>query len=120
VLGHAPAAVNFLQMYLARTRAEISGLAQLRDRPTEIDRSGPRGEQDGRCFVEVFPALGGECVPVSRRDADRRGTANGHCPDCLGYLGGRTALELDLLVGQAPLVEDDDSILFQPQDLLWS
>jgi hypothetical protein len=117
VLGHAPTTVHLLGMYLTRARARVGSFAQLRDRPVEIDRSRPRGEEDGGGFVEVFPSLGGEYVPVGRGDADRRGTAHGHCPDCLGYLGGRTALELDLLVGQAPLVEDDDAILFQPNDL---
>jgi hypothetical protein len=116
MLGHAPAAIDFLQMYLARARTKISGLAQLGDRPTEIDRSGPRGEEDRRGFVEVFPVLGGECVPVSRRDADRRGTADGERSDRLGHLRSRPAFELDLFVGQAPLVEEHDAVLFQPND----
>jgi hypothetical protein len=92
---------------------------QFRDRPTEIDRSRPGGEEDGRGFVEVFTALGGECISVSRRDADRGSTAHGHYPNRLGYLGGRTAFELDLLVGQAPLVEDDDAVFLEPDDVFW-
>jgi hypothetical protein len=118
VLGHAAAAIDLLRMYLARARARVGGLTNLPDRPGEIDARRPRGEQDGGGFVEILPPLGGKRVPVRGRDPDRRRTAHGHRPDRLRHVAGRPAFELDLLVGQAPLVEEDDAILFQPNDFL--
>jgi hypothetical protein len=120
VLGHAAAAIDLLPMYLARARARIGGFMDLPDRPREIDSRRPRGEEDGSGFVEVLPPLCGERVTVRGRDADRRRAAHGHRPDRLGHVGRRPAFELDFLVGQAPLVEDDDAVLLEPNDLLWS
>jgi hypothetical protein len=119
MLGHEAAAIDLLPMYLARPRARINGVTRFPDRPGEIDRRRPRGQQEGRGLVEVLPALGGERVPVCGGDADRRRAAHRQRPNRLGNVRGRPAFELDLLVGQAPLVEDDDAILFQPNDLFW-
>jgi hypothetical protein len=105
-------------MHLARACARVGGFAHLPERPGEIDRRRPRREEDGSGFLDVLAPLGGERVPVRGRDPDRRGAAHGHRSDGLGDLRGRPAFELDLLVGQAPLVEDDDAILFQPDDFL--
>ena len=49
-------------------------------------------------------------------NADRRRAAHGQRPDRLCELRRIGAAELDHLVGQAPLVEDDDRVVLEPDD----
>jgi hypothetical protein len=111
VLAHAPAALDLDPVDVARPLGEIAvRLSHLRHRPREIDRRGPRGDQHLRGFVEVLPVRGGERVAVRRGDADRRRAADDHRADRVRDLLRRAALDLDLLVGESPLVEEDDAV----------
>ena len=66
---------------------------------------------------EVFAPQRGERIAVGSGDADRGRAADREPADRLGDLGGRPAAQLDLLVGQPPLVEQDDSVPLEPDDL---
>ena len=59
-----------------------------------------------------------ERVAVGGRDADRRRAADASVADRVRDLRRRAALELDLLVGKPPLVEEDDAVRLEPDDLL--
>jgi hypothetical protein len=61
---------------------------------------------------------GGERVPHRGGDPDSRRPAHGQGADRLGYLGGRAALQLDDLGRQPALVEQDDTVVLEPDDVL--
>ncbi len=115
MLGHAPAALDFLGMDLSRAlgRRIVSHPIQ---RPRKVDGRRPRRPQHVVCIVEVVAKPGREGEPVGGRDADGGGAADGKRPDRLGHLHGVPALELDLLARKPPLVEQDHRICFQTND----
>src|SRR5438105_2344689 len=71
-----------------------------------------------RRLVGILAARDRERVPVRGSDPDRGRAADGERANRLGDVRGRAADELDLLVGQAPLVEDDDGVALEPDDSL--
>src|SRR5262249_29728858 len=76
--------------------------------PEEVDGSRPRGPKDLLRLVQVVPTELRERHAVGGRDADRGRAADGKRLDRLRELGDRRADEVDLLLGQPPLVEQDD------------
>ena len=70
--------------------------------------------------VEILAASCSQRVPHGGRDADRGSAADGEGRDRLGHVAGRPALEPGRLLGQPPLVEQDDPIRLEPDDLLWA
>ena len=115
--GHPPAPLDLVLVDPPRPLGGRIG-PQLVERPGEVDGGGTsRGEHAVR-LVEVLAPRRGERVAVRRGDADRRRAADGQRPDRRGDLGRGAALELDLLVRQAPLVEEDDAVLLEPRDPL--
>ena len=119
VHGHRAAAFDlvFVQPAGVRRRGVVP---HLRQRPGEVDRSGPRAGERGRGGVDVLAALRGQHEPVGSGDPDRRRAANREPADRGHELGDRRALELDLFVGQPALVEEDDlrAVLLVPNDVL--
>src|SRR5262249_52537198 len=67
--------------------------------------------------VEVLAASSGERIPVGGGDPDRGRTADRERAYGLGHLRRRSANELDLLVRQAPLIEEQHGVTLQPHDL---
>ena len=65
---------------------------------------------------EVLAPRGGERETVCGGDSDRRRAAYRERPDRLGDLRRGRAAEVDLSIGQAPLVEDDDGVVLEPDD----
>ena len=53
---------------------------------------------------------------VRGRDADRRGATHCERLDRIGELRCIVAAELDHLVGEPPLVEDDNGVVLEPDD----
>ena len=68
--------------------------------------------------VEILSARRSEREPVRSRDTDRRGAADSERADRVGDLGRRRAPQLDLLFGQAPLVEHDHGVRLEANDAL--
>jgi hypothetical protein len=119
VLSHSKTALDLLTMKGPRVRARIALLpANLRERPGKVDRRWTRREEHSHRFVEILPVRRGQGVAVGSSDADRRRAAHSQGANRLGDLGGRTALELNLLVGEPALVEEDDSVVLEAQDLV--
>ena len=109
VLTHPPAARDLF--LVQRTRPLGGGIvAQLVERPAEVDRRRARGHEHLVRTVQVLPTLRRQGEPVRRCDADRRRAANGKRADGVGDLGRRRAPQLDLLVRQTPLVEHDHGV----------
>ena len=123
VRAHAPAALDLVPVDLASAVGERFRLLgrgpHLGQRPGEIDRRRSRRCQDAHRVVEVLPTLGRERVRVRGRDADRRCATDRQRPDRVRDLARRRADQLDLLVGQPPLVEQHDLPGFEPHDPLW-
>ena len=117
VLPH-PAAALDLVLVERRARSGVGSSRSLVERPAQVDRRRARRDEDVVRRVEVLPALGCEREPVRRGDADRGSAADGERADRLGDLGRRRAPQLDLLVGQPPLVEDDHRVRLEPDDAL--
>ena len=116
---HASAPLDFLAVQLARALGEISlGAPHLADRPRQVHRRGTGGQQRCRRVFEVLPTRRRERVAVRRGDPDCGGSADGQRADRLRDVGGRAALELDLLVRKPALVEEDDAVALQPNDLV--
>ena len=94
--------------------------AHLVERPAEVDRGRagtPASVVVGR--VDVLAASPPRAQPVRSSDADRRSPAHRKRPDRLRHLGGRAAAQLDLFVGQPPLVEHDDRVILETDDAIW-
>ncbi len=92
--------------------------AHLVERPAEVDGRRPGGREHLVGIVDVLALRRGQREPVRGRDADRRRPPHGQRPDCLRELRRIGAAELDHLLGQAPLVEDDDRVVLEPDDPL--
>src|SRR6266511_1074016 len=115
--SHPAAALDLLGVDATRSFRGRVGLHAV-ERPRQVDGRWSRLEQDAGCLLEVLAVPHSERVAVGGRDADRRGTAHSQVPDCGGHVGGRATFELDLLVGQSPLVEDNDAVVLEPDDPL--
>jgi hypothetical protein len=116
VLAHRAAALDLRVM--ERSRALGRGIgAELVERPPQVHRGRARGDEDVVGGVEILAARRGERQPVRRGHADRGRAANGERADGVGDLGRRRAPQLDLLVGQAPLVENDDGVRLEANDV---
>ena len=75
--GHTAAAVDLFGVE-ARARSGVGSLAQLRERPGEIDRGRPRlGRPALGRGTHVLAAPGGEREPVRGGDANQRRAAHG-------------------------------------------
>ena len=119
VRRHPPAAIDLLAVECPRTlRRRV--VAQLRERPSEVDRGGPRREEGPLREVDVLTPKRCEREAVAGGDTDRGRAPNRHDADRLRDLVRRRARELDLLVGKPALVEEDDprAVLLQPHDVL--
>jgi len=117
VVGHAPAPVDLFGVDLPRALGRIAvPAAHLFERPGQVDRGRPGGGERGAGGGEILPVAGGERVPVRGRDPDRRRPTHGERADRLGYLRRRPADEIDLLVRQAPLIEENDAVVLEPDD----
>ena len=68
--------------------------------------------------LEVVALRCGERHSVRGGDADRRGAAHCQRPDRVGELASVVTAELDHLVGQQPLVENDNGVVLEPDDAL--
>src|SRR4029079_15390728 len=93
-------------------------VSKLVERPPQIDGRRARRRQHLVRRVEVLAAPRRERETVGGGDPDRRGAADRDGPDRVGDVLGRYAPQLELLVGQPPLVEEDDGITFQTDDAL--
>jgi hypothetical protein len=93
-------------------------VAQLLERPHEIDGGRPGCREDAVRLVEILPAICGERVSVAGRDPDGGRATYGEHTDRLGDLGRALAAKLDLLVREPALVQQDDSASFQTKDAL--
>jgi hypothetical protein len=114
---HRAAPLDLLLVQCPRTcRRRV--VAHLPESPSEIHGRRTRRREARRGGIDVLVALSGERQGVRGGDADCRGAANRESTDCLDDLRDRAALELDLLFGQAALVEEDDfrAILLEPHD----
>ena len=118
MLAHPAAALDLFAMDLARPLGRVGRGAHLAQGPGEVDRRRPRRGEHALGLGEILTAGSGQRVAVGRGDPDRGRAPHGQRPDRLGDLGGRAALELDLLVRQAPLVEEDRAVPLEPRDLL--
>ena len=115
MLPHPPAALDLVGVDPLGTLA-CRLVAHRLERPAQVDRGRTRGRKHMERGVEVIAPLGRERHAVRRRHADRGSAAYRESPDRLGDLGRRPAAEVDLLPGQPPLVEDDDSVVLEPDD----
>ena len=113
--SHAPRDLFLVQRSRPLGRRIV---ANLLERPHEVDRRGAGLGQHAVCLVEVLAALGGQRVAVRRGDADRRRASNGQRPDRLGHLCRAFAAQLHLFVRKAPLVEEDDRVGLETEDAL--
>ena len=110
--------------WIARARsASTSGvgsrLPHLGERPREVDRRRPGGHEHGRGGVEVLTVLRSERVahaPPPHRSHGAPRTASMRIASATS--AGRSALQLDDLVGQTALVEEDDTVVLEPDDVL--
>src|SRR4029079_2073918 len=93
-------------------------VAYLVERPPQIDGRRARRRQNLVRRVKVLAAPRRERETVGGGAPDRRGAADRERPDRVGAVLGRYAPQLELLVGQAPLVEEDDGITFEADDAL--
>ena len=93
-------------------------VAHLVECPAEIDGGRARCTQELIGLDRVLTSGGRQRDPVRGGDADRGCAAHDHRPDRLGDLGGRAALDVDLLERKPPLVEEDDAILLEAKDPL--
>jgi hypothetical protein len=122
VLAHPPAPIDLVAVERAGALGEDVGArterSQLRERPGEVDGRRARGEQRPRRLVQVLAARGRERVPVRSRDSDRGRAADRERSNRLGDLRGGAALELDLLGRKAPLVEEDDPVVLEPDNVV--
>ena len=122
VRRHRAAALDLLAMDAAGPLGQECRIGrqrlELRDRPRKVDRGRSRGEETCRRGVEVLAASGCERIPHGGCDADRGSAADREGRDRLRHVAGRATLEPDRLLGQPPLVEQDDPILLEPDDLL--
>ena len=120
VRGHGATALDFLLVERAGVRRRRI-VSHLLERPDEVD--GGRTRSGERCsrFVEVLPTCRGERERVRRGNADRRSAANRQLANRDDDLCHRAALQLDLFVRQAALVEEDDlrAVLLVPNDVFW-
>ncbi len=64
------------------------------------------------------PCAGGEREAVRGRHSDRGRAPHGERADRGGDLRSRRTAQLDFLLGQAPLVENDDGVVLEPDDAL--
>ena len=87
------------------------------ERPAEVDRGWPRRGERLDCGVEVLTLLAASAMPYAAATPMRARRAGEH-PDRLGHLHRGKAPELDLRVGQAALVEDDDGVVLEADDLV--
>jgi len=118
VLGHAVAALDLLGMDLAGPLGRVGRRLHLREGPGEVRRGRASRDEDVRRRAEILTARRRERVAVGPCDSDRRSAADRERTDRLRDVCGRPALELDLLPGQPPLVEEDDAVLLEAEDLL--
>ena len=93
-------------------------VAERVERPAEIHGRRPRRGEHVVRRVEILSAGRSEREPVRRRDADRRCAANREGADGVGDVSRRRAPQLDLVVGQAPLVEHDHGVRLEANDAL--
>lgn len=117
MLAHAVAAFDLLVVELTGSRGGIGGVTHLSERPGQVHSCRPGRKQHRGSGVQILTTRRGEGIPVRRGDADRRRAPHRHAPDRLGDFSSRTAFELDLLVGKAALVEQDDAVVLEPQNL---
>ena len=119
VSRHRTAALDLLLVQPARmVRRRV--VAHLRERPREVHRRRSRRSQQRGRGIDVVTTCRREREPVRRSHADRRRAANRELANRDDELVDRRALELDLLVRQATLVEEDDlrAVLLVPNDVL--
>jgi hypothetical protein len=115
VPAHPLAALHLL--VVERPGALCGGLvAELVERPPEIDRRRPRGCEHLVRRVQVFPVRGGKCETVGCGDPDGGRAAHRQRGDGVGDLRRRRAPQLDHLVRQPPLVEHDDGVGLEADD----
>ena len=119
VLTHPPTARDLFLVQCARPLG--SGIvAQLVERPAEVDCSRTGGQEHLVRPVQILSVLSRQGEPVARRDADRWSAANGERADGVGDFRRRRAPQLDLLVRQTPLVEHDHGVVLEANDALWA
>jgi hypothetical protein len=118
VLAHPAATLDLVAMDGARSLGRRAGSpAHLVERPREIHRRRPGGEQDLGGLVEVVAVCRSERIAVGGRDTDCRSATHHQRADGVGYLRNGSALDLDLLVGKPALVEEDDAVVFEAKNL---
>ena len=104
--------------WIARARSGVGLVAHLVERPAQVDRRRPSRGELVVCRVEVLAALGRERVPYAAATPIAGAPRIGSVADRRRDLGRRSRAELDLLVGQPPLVEQHDRVRLQPDDPL--
>ena len=109
VRGHAPAALDLLAVERACARSGVGSVRICASAQTRLTAVGRDAASTRSASARSSPRERREREPVRRRDADRGRAAHRERADRLDQLGGGAALELDLLVRQAPLVEQDDA-----------
>src|SRR5262249_33513918 len=119
VRRHPAATPDLLPVDLARTRGGGGRSTPFAERPHGGDRCRPGAGEPSFSLVEVFAERRRERVAVGGGNADRRRASDGQRANRVGHVGGGTARELDLLVGESPLVEKNDAILLEADDSLW-
>ena len=116
---HRTAALDLLLVQPARMLGRRI-VAHLRERPGKVHRRRPRRSQQRSRSIDVVATCRRKREPVRRGHADRRRAANRELTNRDDELVDGRALELDLLVRQAALVEEDDlrAVLLVPNDVL--
>ena len=114
--AHAPAALDLRVVQRPRTfrRRVVTELVQ---GPAQVHGRRARGRQDFVGGVEVLPTPRRQREPVGGGDADRGRAAHGQRADGVGDLGRRRTSQVDLLVGQPPLVEHHHGVQLEANDV---
>jgi hypothetical protein len=117
VRGHPPAALDLVTVNSSRVRRSRFDEHRVQS-PAEVDRRGAAVTQHALSGEQILALRRRERVAVRGCDADGRRSPDRERPYRLCHVGGGATLQLDLVVGQAALVEEDDAVLLQPHNAL--